>query len=252
MDLIDKFDLRRVPKEIMNAPNVRSNTILLIGSGRLAKHLFYWNSLLKKPNSILTWDRSQDPHLINQFLNKTHLVWLAISDSAIVPFYEKYLAGEEHQVVHFSGALNDSRMISAHPMMSFPEALLSEPNYADIQFGLTGADNISQILPNFENKFFPVTVENKSMYHALCVVAGNFPQLLWIESQKKFSQLEVPTAAFDTYITQILNNYLALKDKSITGPLIRQDHQTVEKNMNALVGTKLHSIYQSFAKEFMP
>ena len=190
----------------MTALNDRSISILLIGSGRLAKHLFYWNSLLEKPNQILTWDRSQDPHLLNKFLNQTTVVWLAISDTAIVPFFEKYLVGHDHKVVHFSGALNDTRLISAHPMMSFPQELMSDSAYADIGFGVTGVSDLSSVLPGFKNSFFVVAAENKALYHSLCVVAGNFPQLLWVETEKKFLELQFPESAFRTYITQILNN----------------------------------------------
>ncbi|MBC7467576.1 MAG: DUF2520 domain-containing protein [Bdellovibrio sp.] len=236
----------------MNALNDRLHSILLIGSGRLAKHLFYWNSLLEKPNQILTWDRSQDPHLLNKFLNQTTVVWLAISDAAIVPFFEKYLVGHDNRVVHFSGALHDPRLISAHPMMSFPSELMSESAYAEISFGITGASDLAAILPGFKNSFFVISAENKALYHSLCVVAGNFPQLLWVETEKKFSELQVPEKAFRTYITQVLNNYLALKKKSLTGPLIRKDVATVEKNQAALSGSKLKSIYHAFVKEFMP
>lgn len=228
-----------------------SQSILLIGSGRLAKHLFYWNSLLDKPNQILTWDRSQDPHALNRFLQKASIVWLAISDTAIVPFYEKFLAGLDHTVVHFSGALHDVRMVSAHPMMSFPTELMKPENYAAISFAVTGVDSLAKALPNFSNSSFQISAEQKALYHSLCVVAGNFPQMLWSESAKKFSELGVPSSAFQTYITQVLNNYLALGEKSVTGPIARKDMVTIEKNQHALTGSKLKSIYQSFVKEFL-
>ena len=251
MDLIVKFDLRQVPKEIMTTTSDRKHSILLIGSGRLAKHLFHWNSRLEKPNAILTWDRSQDPHLLNQFLNKTNIVWLAISDSALVSFYEKNLAALDHTVVHFSGALHDSRMISAHPMMTFPDALLEDNTYNEIFFGLTGATDLKTALPNFKNSFFEISEQHKALYHALCVTSGNFPQMLWLESEKQFSKLNVPTEAFHTYIKQVLTNYINLKEKSLTGPLIRKDLQTIEKNETSLIGSKLKSIYHSFVKEFL-
>jgi hypothetical protein len=243
----------------MNASSDRFTTnsaatpaILLIGSGRLAKHLLHWNSLLEKPNRILTWDRSQDPHAINRFLNQTSVVWLAISDAAIVPFFEKYLIGHDHTIVHFSGALLDERMICAHPMMSFPLTMLPDSVYKTISFGLTGASSLSQILPGFQNLNFQISPNEKSLYHALCVVSGNFPQMLWTAAEKEFSKINVPAKAFETYITQVLNNYVDLKEAAITGPLIRKDLATIEKNLFALSGTKLKSIYHAFVKEFLP
>ncbi|MFZ3231236.1 MAG: DUF2520 domain-containing protein [Pseudobdellovibrio sp.] len=234
----------------MTTQNEHSITILLIGSGRLAKHLLYWNSLLNNPNQILIWDRSQAPELLIQHLNQSKLVWLAISDSAIIPFFEKNLTACNQQVIHFSGVLHDSRMISAHPLMSFPTELLAAPIYNEIYFALTGTATLNLALPGFLNSFFTLSAEEKPLYHALCVVAGNFPQLLWLEVEKKFTDLQVPKKAFHIYLHQILNNYLLLKEKSLSGPIIRKDFLTLEKNQLALAGSKLKSIYQSFVREF--
>jgi len=229
-----------------------SNSILLIGSGRLAKHLLHWNSLLENPNKILAWNRSEELSLLRKLLDESTHIWLAISDSSILSFFESNLKNFAGQVVHFSGALYDPRLVSAHPMMTFPTGLLPDSTYKDIAFGLTGASDLSLAMPGFKNTFFHVAEKDKALYHALCVVAGNFPQLLWNEADQKFSELRVPEKAFQTYITQVLNNYLNLKQKSLTGPIVRKDLTTIEKNEAALTGTKLKAIYHSFAKEFLP
>ncbi|OFZ28737.1 MAG: hypothetical protein A2622_06545 [Bdellovibrionales bacterium RIFCSPHIGHO2_01_FULL_40_29] len=233
--------------------NVRiehSKTILLIGSGRLAKHLQHWNSLLEKPNTLLTWDRSQDPHALVKYLNQCHIVWLAIRDSAIIPFYETHLAGSDIPVVHFSGALTDRRLSWAHPLMSFPEGLLAQYVYHSISFAIGANTDLDQLLPGFKNSSFIVSDEHKPLYHALCVVAGNFPQLLWNEVDKSLAQLQIPDLAFQNYLSQVLQNFLTLKEKSLTGPLVRNDHLTINKNMASLNGTKLQTIYAAFVKEF--
>lgn len=227
-------------------------TILLIGSGRLSKHLGHWFQLNKFPSSrILTWDRHQDPHALNRYAAQATHIWLAISDSALVPFYEKYLAGHEARCVHFSGALHDDRLISAHPLMSFSDLLYTDEFYSQIHFALTGCETLSEALPGFQNPSFPLKAELKPLYHALCVVAGNFPQLLWNEVYKIADKQKIPTEAFDLYIQQITQNFLNLKSSSITGPLIRKDVSTVHKNIEALATSPLQSIYQSFSQEFL-
>lgn len=224
-------------------------TILLIGSGRLARHLKHWSEL-NQLTHILSWDRHQDPHLlIRQLLEATH-VWLAISDDAIVPFYEQNLHGFDFKVVHFSGSLHDKRMISAHPMMSFPKQILPDKIYSQVYFGLTGAKTLSDALPNFKNQFFIISPEQKPLYHALCVTSGNFPQLLWSESQKLFRTLNVPEMAQHTYLNQITQNFLDLGADAVTGPLVRNDQKTIDANLNALADTKLEPIYKIFKKEF--
>lgn len=228
-----------------------AKTILLIGSGRLAKHLQFWNSLLNSPNHLLTWDRSQDPHLLKSHLLKCSLVWLAISDTSIISFYENYLLGIDLPVVHFSGAVNDERMFCAHPLMSFPNDLLTSDVYSKIYFAVTGCKHLTDLLPNFDNKFFTLDADSKSLYHALCVIAGNFPQFLWLSTLKNFEHLSIPSEALDIYIKQISENFISLKDKALTGPFIRKDIGTIEKNLHALKSNKqLKTIYKSFLKEF--
>lgn len=228
-------------------------TLLLIGSGRLARHLQHWVTLL--PNSsnlkLLTWDRHQDPHLLKSHLRESSVVWLAISDQALQSFYEQRLQGFDVKVVHFSGAFHHPEMIAAHPLMTFADDLYSDTVYTQIQFALTGAENLQEALPGFSNSFFLLKPELKPLYHALCVVAGNFPQMLWSEVQKNCAEKNIPFEAFDVYIRQVTENFLSLKQKALTGPFVRKDLATVEKNIQALQGSPLQNIYTTFQKEFL-
>lgn len=228
-----------------------NSSVLLIGSGRLARHLQHWNSLLEKPNSILTWDRSQSPEQLKSELNKCNIVWLAISDSAIVEFYENFLLNSGKTVVHFSGALNDKRILSAHPLMSFPKDLLPNEVYPQIHFVINGFDKLQQALPEFNNSFSHVGADNKTLYHALCVLSGNFPQLLWNEVSQTMKQLDIPEKALDLYIKQITANYLQYKQNALTGPIVRNDQKTITDNLHALhKNSKLQNIYNTFNNEF--
>ncbi len=225
-------------------------SVLLIGSGRLAQHLRYWNSLLPNPNSLLCWDRSQGIEQLHLLIKKSSLVWLAISDSALVPFYEEHLTELKKPVVHFSGALFDVRIPSAHPLMSFPRALLDAPTYPKIHFALSGAATLHELMPGFTNSFSIMPEKDKALYHALCVMSGNFPQLLWSETFPQLSQLEIPEAAINLYLTQITENFIKYRSNALTGPLIRRDQNTIEKNLRALTDSKLKKVYQSFVEEF--
>jgi len=227
------------------------HNVLLVGSGRLSQHLIYWNSLQQSPLQVQQWNRQ--PHTnedLQSLLKKVDLIWLAISDSALVSFFEQHLSTAKVKVVHFSGALHDPRMISAHPLMSFPTELMQTSVYPQIHFALTGAESLQQALPGFTNSFTLLDPKQKAFYHSLCVVAGNFPQLLWNESLQGFQNLEIPSAAVETYIKQITENFLHLKSKSLTGPLVRKDQITIEKNLAALENSKLKKIYEAFKGAF--
>lgn len=236
----------------MNTYNtISSQTVLLIGAGRLAKHLQHWNSLLENPHTLLFWNRQFDPTHLAALVERADIIWLAISDRSLVSFYENHLAASKKPVVHFSGALSDERLLGAHPLMSFPHELLPDEAYAGIHFVIHGRTTLQEILPGFTNRFTALNSENKPLYHALCVLAGNFPQLLWNQVAGEMRQLGLPPEALDSYIAQITANYLRLKEKSLTGPLIRGDHVTIEKNIQSLqTHPKLHHIYQAFNREF--
>lgn len=233
------------------------SSILLIGSGRLAKHLKHWNQLTGHTARLVTWQRNQDISQLKQYLNEKPLVWLAISDSSIIKFYEEHLAldvsGQNLRVVHFSGALHDSRLISAHPLMSFSENLFADSFYDQIHFVINNCENLQEALPGFKNPFTKIMSAQKAFYHALCVISGNFPQLLWSEIFKEADKLGIPEEAFEIYIKKITENFIELKEAALTGPLIRKDNITIEKNIAALENNlKLQNIYEIFAKEFKP
>ena len=74
---------------------------LLIGSGRLARHLEHWVHL-NKPTShsislaestpeqkLLIWNRKDSIEQLNELSESADIIWLAISDKSIVPFFEE-------------------------------------------------------------------------------------------------------------------------------------------------------------------
>lgn len=219
--------------------------VLIIGHGRLAKHLIHWCSLLQKNVSV--WQRTDDKPLNLQNID---YIWLAISDNALVSFYEESLKPKltGQKVVHFSGTLHHAGLIAAHPLMTFSPDLYDLPTYNKIYFGLTGADSLAEALPGFTNPTFQIRAEDKPLYHALCVTAGNLPQLLWSETEPQFADLKVPQEAVKIYLQQSLNNFFAQGANAVTGPIVRKDTTTITKNLSALekVNLKLKNIYQSF------
>ena len=237
---------------------------LLIGSGRLARHLEHWFQLNKSTShsislaqtspeqKLLVWNRKDSIEQLNELSASADIIWLAISDKSIVPFFDEHLLNSKAKVVHFSGALFDSRIFGAHPLMSFPQELLESEVYGQIQFAVDESiANLRSILPGFQNSYFKIPSDKKAMYHALCVTSGNFPQLLWSLCAKEFMNLDVPERAFELYILQITKLFLTHKEKSFTGPLVRGDSETIEKNISALnQNPSLSAIYKTFAEVY--
>lgn len=219
--------------------------ILVIGDGRLAKHLLHWCQLLKIKTS--QWSRQNSQSLSLQNID---YIWLAISDDSLISFYENQIKPilVHQKVIHFSGTVHHDKMIAAHPLMTFSHRLYELETYNKIFFGLTGAENLSEALPGFTNSFFKIKPEDKTTYHALCVTAGNLPQLIWSETQSHFTALKVPEGAVKQYLQQSLTNFFDQGPKAVTGPIVRRDRITIQKNLSALekISLKLKHIYQSF------
>lgn len=219
---------------------------LVVGAGKFAKHLNHYLSLLEIPFS--NWDRSQDPHLIHHKISEASHILLAISDGAIVGFYRKYLEGLDKTVVHFSGALNVEGVIAAHPLMSFGPELYAPQVYPRIHFAITGAALLTAALPGFPNHFSLLAAENKGLYHAMCVMGGNFPVLLWKKMFSEFAQIGIAPEAAQIYLETVLANTLRDPESAFTGPLARKDTQTIQKNLESLEGDAFQKIYLSFVE----
>ncbi|AZZ37999.1 hypothetical protein CIK05_14705 [Bdellovibrio sp. qaytius] len=218
--------------------------VVIIGNGRMAKHLSHWCELLNI--KVTHWHRSQGVALNLQNIDS---IWLAISDNALVSFFETLkpkLSGQK--VVHFSGTVHHPEMIAAHPLMTFSYDLYDLAIYNKIYFGLTGVETLSEALPGFKNSFFKIAPSDKPLYHALCVTTGNLPQLLWSETLPQFADLKIPQEAVKHFAQQSLTNFFAAGPAAVTGPIVRKDTTTIEKNLSALekVNLKLKNIYQSF------
>jgi predicted short-subunit dehydrogenase-like oxidoreductase (DUF2520 family) len=224
--------------------------ILIVGAGKLAKHLNHYFHLLEL--SPLAWDRAQDPHLLKTKAAQASHILLAISDSAIENFYCLNLAGLDKTVVHFSGALNIPDLIAAHPLMSFGPELYDRETYFRIHFMLTGADSLIEALPGLPNNFSILAADKKALYHSLCVMGGNFPVILWQKMIAQFESLGIPKEAARVYLETILGNTLKNPQTALTGPLARKDKHSLIKNIEALENDEFQKIYFAFTDTVVP
>lgn len=232
----------------------RKTHICLVGNGRLATQL---EKILKEnsfPYSHIFRSQNSTDDIQKHISQSTH-IWLAITDGAIENFYQQYSgSGTTATWVHFSGAHNSNTIYSAHPLMTFSKTPMAPDDFDKIHFVLTPpTDNENQftfdnVLPGFKNSHSFLSADKKALYHALCVVAGNFPMILWSEVQAQFQNLQLPTAALNTYLDQVTTNFKRDGASALTGPIVRGDIKTIHDNLNALSGNSLKSIYEAFLK----
>jgi predicted short-subunit dehydrogenase-like oxidoreductase (DUF2520 family) len=223
---------------------------LLIGNGRVARHFRHYFSLLKLP--FMAWDRSASLSDLHQKVTACSHLLLLISDSAIDEFINQHLEKSEAIRIHFSGSLILSNAFGAHPLMTFSENLYDVEQYHAFSFVLDhDAPPFETLLPGIPNRHVRLDTSLKAKYHALCVLSGNFSCLLW---QKFFTSLQqefnLSSSIAHPYLMQQTKNLITNAKSALTGPLVRDDRKTIEKNLAALSSDPYQEIYKSFVAAY--
>ena len=229
----------------------------ILGGGRLARHMRHYLSLLHLPCS--TWARDAAPHLnshsagspaerLRATVRPASHVLLLVADGAIAGLLKRYPFLHEKTLVHCSGALSLPGVAGAHPLMTFGHQLYSLEHYQRIPFMVDSGQEFSRLLPGLSNPHFAVSLEDKPRYHALCVMAGNFSQLLWQAAFERFGEMGLPPATLEPYLAQSLHNFVSDPGSALTGPLSRGDLQTIQRNLSSLAGDPLQGVYRAFVE----
>lgn len=213
----------------------------LIGSGRLASHLRYYFSL--HDIHLHHWARNYASNL-NKTLEKADVVLLAISDNALEEWVSKpELVGKT--VIHFSGSRYFKNAWGFHPLMTFSNQLYDADFYPKIPFVADLGFPHHEIFPFLHNPIYEIASEKKTLYHALCHMAANFPALLWVHVFQHFDgELHLPHAVLKPMLEKILTNTFEQGERALAGPLRRGDLKTVDLHDQALEAhPALQSIY---------
>lgn len=216
---------------------------LIIGKGRLATHFEHYLGLLELP--FVTWNRNSPESLESLTHEVTHVLIL-INDDQIESFLKQNNKLSNKICVHCSGSLSTELAHSAHPIMSFSHELWEKSQYTQIPFVITHGVSFNHILPGLPNPHHQLMAENKALYHALCVMASNFPVLLWSIIEKNIEDMGLPPDSLRQLISQSHKNFSQLGYQALTGPLTRGDQKSIDKNLASLKEPALKNIYQSF------
>lgn len=225
---------------------------LIIGSGRIARHFQYYFSLEKIPYQ--TWCRKHDIQDLDLKIEAASHVLLLISDPAIDSFFKEHPRLAQRVCVHFSGALVSEFIPSAHPLMTFGDILYDLETYRRIPFIIEKERASAEaLLPHLQNQTFQIRKDQKTLYHALCVMSGNFTVLLW---EKVFSEFEknlgLPREVLHSYLRQTAMNLenSSPEQSVLTGPLVRNDRTTIQKHTKALANDPYSEVYLAFVEAF--
>lgn len=219
---------------------------LIIGNGRVARHFQHYFSLLNIPFSF--WHRGLPLTLLHEKLANCSPILVLINDDAIEQFIEENSKLTSATFIHFSGSLTSKHAYGAHPLMTFSHHFYTKEMYSTIYFIIDDdAPDFKKLMPGIPNPHARLSKKAKAKYHALCVLSGNFSCLLWHKLFYSFEhEIHLPLAAIHPYILQQTHNLIHHYQSALTGPLVRNDKKTIQKNLNALSDDAFQMIYQSF------
>ncbi len=230
----------------------------IVGGGRLARHFSHYFHLLGIRHSCWTRDRNSQLNTsalqnagkrLKATIADADRVLLLVSDNAIASVLKQYPFLHEKTLIHCSGALSFPGIAGAHPLMTFADDLYALETYQSVPFMLESGHDFDTLLPGLQNPHFPIEVEDKARYHALCVMTGNFAQMLWKGVSGRFeAKLGLPGTSLQPYLKQVLENFVQAPASALTGPHSRNDTQTIERNMRSLDGDPLQDLYAAFTE----
>jgi hypothetical protein len=233
---------------------------LIIGSGRMARHLEFYFRYLSIP--LQFWSRTPSPNCqdssvnhLEYLLSQSACVWLAISDSAIettIDLISKLTF--TGPIFHLSGAHVSSRAIDLHFLGSFSYSVFEPSFYEKIPLVTShpGTHSIlQQYYPQMKNPIQFISPENKARYHSTCVLGGPGSMTLWWLMQSEFQKMDLKADMILPYLETLIANWRQNQERALTGPWTRNDEITIKNNEEAFILNPItRNLYQALLEQY--
>ncbi len=221
----------------------------LVGRGRVASHMAHYLEL--EGQQVTRWRRGFQ-HPPAESLSDTDIILLAISDNALDGFIADNPALRDRPLVHFSGSRVVNGAHGLHPLMTFGPEVYDLEFYRSIPFVEERGDlGFKDLFPHLRNPSWAIDPDDKPLYHALCVLAGNFTTILWAKAMEEFeSRLGLPRDVLRPYLERTAVNTLDQGREALTGSLARGDRETIARDLEGLDGDEFREVYLAFTHAF--
>lgn len=229
--------------------------VLFLGQGRVSRHLhFYFNEILKVPCASLSWREvlsKKSPETNSGELRNYSFVFLVGRDKDL-PVQNQWLNAADYngRRIHCSARVHLEGVSAWHPLVSFSHDLFSQDFYLKIPFvgdeySVSLKDSFLK-LPNTEIK---ILKEEREKYHALCVFASNLSAALMAHSQEKFeSNFRISKELIAPLFQSTALNIQKQGWAGVTGPMVRGDDESMQKNIKNLESPEEKLIYQTISE----
>ncbi len=156
---------------------------------------------------------------------------LAVPDHAIAKVAPPFLG----RCAHLSGSLHLPEVPAAHPLTSFDG---TPADWRGTPLALTGEvpAPIVGALSSLGFAPFSLTPAQKALYHATAVMTSGHAATLWLGAEQLLAQagVQLPGRGLWPLAEKTLHNVQAHGAAGRTGPFVRGDRETIERDANAL------------------
>lgn len=241
----------------------------IIGAGRvgfsfgkyLVNHNYdligYYSRTKKNAIDAAIFTNTECYESLNELVKICDILFLTVNDDSIKDIVNdlKKIDVKDKIICHTSGALssdiidiNDTFNYSIHPIMAFPDKYSSYISLEDAHFTIEGNKKyISYFLEMFKNVKI-IKTENKELYHAMSSLASNNINGLLYLIDLELKKIDL---SFDDFKDLFFKNASNINElgyyNSLTGPIERNDLNTIKKHVNAL-SLDIRDIYIKTAK----
>jgi 2-dehydropantoate 2-reductase len=232
---------------------VESKYYLIIGNGKLAKHLRHYFSLAEI--AYYSWNRKEHSlKELTRLSTKTKKILVAIKDDNIclwIKAHKKIFTN--HIFIHFSARCHIPNSYSIHPLYCFGPKLYDLKEYQMIPFILDQSQTkLTQLIPEIPNPSYHIDYKQKDFYHGMCVLAANFPTLLWQKVNLEFeTTLKLPSKIIWLLAQSALKQCQSNPKQALSGPLSRNDQTTISAHLRALANDPYARLYQEFVNTYL-
>lgn len=233
----------------------------------------YYSRNIQSRTEASRFTRTKAFDELADLLNSSDTVFITVPDNAIREVYEQIrdigIAGK--QICHCSGAMSALEAFpdiarfggsgcSIHPLFPVSSKYDSYREFHNAFFCLEGSEaHVMQWKKIFEDMGNPVRIissSHKHEYHAACAVSSNLVCALAEESVdllKKcgFSENEALAALQPLVMSNIRHIFKVGPAQALTGPIERNDVQTVQKHIECLNQESDKSMYKAVSRKLV-
>ncbi len=238
----------------VNQPSVADVPVVVAGTGNLAHHLpallqqagmriSYWTG--RDKSAVAEMARMSNAEALPEWLptglGKPHLVFLAVSDTAIPVLAQPWVEAG-HIVVHCSGSVSSAAVGEQggvlYPLQTFSDK--SNPDITNIPFFITAKNDATRrllvnIAEHISGKAQVVDDEQRKFLHLSAVIVNNFTNHLVYLADQLLHQKGLDYRVLLPLMQETVQKLSQIApDAAQTGPARRADHGVIESHLALL------------------